>query len=285
MTIRLFVLLSVLALLACAKPAHAAQSYDNCAGFVTTLPAVISAQGTWCLKQDLATAITSGNAITINANNVTLDCNDFKLGGLAAGLATQTTGVYATDRVNLTVRHCNIRGFHTGIAFMGTLAGGNLIEDNRFDGNTDFGMQIFGDGSVIQRNRLFDTGGSTVSSDFMAIYTGSLVDILDNTISGVVATTSSNGYAYGMFVVANNVRGNRVSGLVPDGSGLAEGISMNTNDRFFLTENYLIGTAIAGSIGLECLNPGIGRAKDNVIAGFATGIHNCGDAGGNDVTP
>jgi len=138
---------------------------------------------------------------------------------------------------------------------------------------------------VVQRNRLFDTGGSSVSQDFMAIYSGSLVDFLDNTISGVVATTSSNGYAYGMFVVANNVRGNRISGLVPDGTGLAKAISMNTNERFFLTENYLIGDGITGSIGLDCLNPGVGRSKDNVIAGFDTGINNCGDAGGNDVTP
>ena len=70
------------------RAAHAAQSYDNCTGFITSVPAVISTQGTWCLKQDLATAIASGNAISVNANNVTLDCNDFKLGGLAAGAGT-----------------------------------------------------------------------------------------------------------------------------------------------------------------------------------------------------
>ncbi|HMB42889.1 MAG TPA: hypothetical protein VKM00_03310 [Luteimonas sp.] len=287
MTIRSFVLLSVLALLACAKPAHAAQSYDNCAGFITTLPAIISAQGTWCLNKDLNTALTSGNAITINANNVTLDCNDFKLGGLAAGLATQTIGVFATDRVNLTIRHCNIRGFVTGIFLTGALSGGHAVEDNRLDGNTDVGMDIEGDGSVVRRNRIFDTGGSTVHSDFDGIYTSGSVDVLDNTVSGVVATSGSNGYAIGMFLGGNVVSGNHVSGLVPDGTGVAWGIHMNSTGRFFLTDNNLLGDGSSGSEGLSCIPPGVpyGRAKDNVVSGFATGNFNCGDAGGNDISP
>src|SRR4249920_1444376 len=82
--------------------AHAAQSYDNCTGFITSLPATISTQGTWCLKQDLATAVTTGSAILINTNNVTIDCNDFKLGGLGAGLATLANGIYSLNRVNAT---------------------------------------------------------------------------------------------------------------------------------------------------------------------------------------
>jgi hypothetical protein len=214
-----------------------------------------------------------------------LDCNDFKLGGLAAGVASQTIGVYATDRVNLTVRHCNIRGFHTGISFAGTLAGGNAIEDNRFDGNTDIGMSIFGDGSVVQRNRVFDTGGSTVSSNFIAIYTAGSVNVLDNTVSGIVATSGSNGYAIGLFMGGNIVSGNRISGLIGDGTGLDWGIAMNITSHFFITDNQLIGDGSTGSLGLSCINPGEGRAKDNVVTGFDTGLSNCGDAGGNDVSP
>ncbi|HEY0661023.1 MAG TPA: hypothetical protein VGD21_06870 [Lysobacter sp.] len=75
--------LAALVLLVHAVPVQAAESYDNCTGFIETLPATISTQGTWCLKHDVGTAITEGNAVTIAANNVTLDCNDFKIGGLA----------------------------------------------------------------------------------------------------------------------------------------------------------------------------------------------------------
>src|SRR6185369_13051491 len=85
---------------------RAAESYDNCVGFVDSVPAVIATQGTWCLRHDLSTAITAGNAITIATNNVIIDCNDFKLGDLSAGAGTQAVGVQATDRLNTTVRHC-----------------------------------------------------------------------------------------------------------------------------------------------------------------------------------
>src|SRR4029079_7326065 len=107
--------------------ALAAQSYDNCTGYITVLPAIISTQGTWCLKQDLATAITSGAAITINTNNVTIDCNNFKLGGLAAGLGTNAYGVFANNRFNATVRHCNVRGFYVGVFLAGASGGGHAV--------------------------------------------------------------------------------------------------------------------------------------------------------------
>src|SRR5688572_33166642 len=91
--------------------AAAAESYDSCKGVITALPATITTPGTWCLKQDLATLLASGNAITVKANDVTLDCNDFKLDGSGAGVSTKTIGIRAVDVSNVTVRHCNVRGF------------------------------------------------------------------------------------------------------------------------------------------------------------------------------
>src|SRR5688500_7900792 len=77
---------------------RAAESYDNCTGFIDSLPAVITKQGTWCMRKDLSTAIDTGNAITVATNNVTIDCNDFKIGGLAAGVDTLAHGIVAADR-------------------------------------------------------------------------------------------------------------------------------------------------------------------------------------------
>ena len=123
--------------------ARAAQSYDNCAGFIDSLPATISTQGVWCLRKDLATSMTSGNAINITTNNVTIDCNDFKIGGLGAGNASTTSGIYANNRQNVTVRHCNVRGFHYGIIFNG--GAGHLVEDNRLDNSLYRGIYVSGD--------------------------------------------------------------------------------------------------------------------------------------------
>src|SRR5688572_11895990 len=139
---------------------RAAESYDNCAGFIDSLPATISTQGVWCLRKDVSTAIAAGAAITVATNNVTLDCNDFKLGGLSAGTATATRGILATGRQNIRVRNCNIRGFHTGLDIEG---GGHLVEDNNLNGNLSVGLRVSGDGSIVRRNSVIDTGGSTLA--------------------------------------------------------------------------------------------------------------------------
>jgi len=126
--------------------AHGAESYDNCAGFITSVPASIDTAGTWCLNQNLSTAITSGNAISINVDNVVLDCNDFKLDGSAAGISTNASGIAANNRYNVTVRHCNVRGFLNGLSLYGSSGGGHKVEDNRVDGNTSAGIGVAGYG-------------------------------------------------------------------------------------------------------------------------------------------
>ena len=282
MNVRSFALLCLLAPLTCVRPVHAAQSYDNCSGTIASLPAVINSQGTWCMKQDLATAITSGAAITVNTNNVTIDCNDYKLGGLAAGAGTQAYGVLANTRTNVTVRHCNIRGFLIGLFFLGTGAG-HVVEDNRFDGNTHVGMVVAGDGSVIRRNRITDTGGSTVTQDATAIDGEGNADILDNTVSGLAATTGSNADAYGIKAVSDpngRIIGNGIAGLVHDGTGKVFGITMFGAGHLVLRDNDVSGDGSAGSVGISCYDSQ-GTAKDNVTTGFVTAINACSDGGGN----
>ena len=112
------------------QPVRAAHSYATCTGYVESLPATISTPGHWCLRRDLSIAQDSGAAITIVANNVTLDCNDFKLDGLSAGLDTLAFGVLAQERANTTVRRCVVRGFYVGVRLVG---GGHLVEDNQLE--------------------------------------------------------------------------------------------------------------------------------------------------------
>jgi parallel beta-helix repeat protein len=294
------ILLAMALLLAGPKAARAAESYDNCTGFITSLPAVISTQGTWCLKQDLNTAIATGKAITIATNNVTLDCNDFKIGGLAAGTGTQTFGIYAIDRSNATVRHCSIRGFRYGILFGSsdpfTSPGGHTIEDNRLDGNTLVGIYVTGDGSTIQRNRVFDTGQTTTSATVYGIFAQYSVDVLDNTVTGVVARTASNGSAIGISTLISaggSISGNRLRGLLKDGTGLEEGIVSDSDYNLAIRNNDLAGNATTGSVGIECNNnynaisgpTDNGTTKNNVINGFVTGIQGCSDDSGNVLAP
>ena len=260
-------------------PAHAAQSYDNCTGFIDTLPATISTQGTWCLRHDLSTAIVDGAAITIAANNVTIDCNDFKVGGLVAGAGTNAFGISAHGRFNTTVRNCNVRGFLYGISTDG--GGGHLIEHNSLDSNTDTAIDVRSPGSTIRNNRVLDTGGSTVFTIGYAygIAAFSGVDVLDNTVDGVAATPngSGNAMAYGIYTYDNgdgNVSGNRVHGLVASGTGSTRGIYNNSSGRLIVRDNDVQGSGVSGSIGVRCTN-NLATTRDNVVAGFATGVQDC----------
>ena len=91
-----------------------------CNAFITSLPYTITTQGHYCFNRNLSTAITAGAAITINSDFVVLDLNNFKPGGGSAGPATTATGVYASNRSNITIRNGNIRGFAFGISLDAT---------------------------------------------------------------------------------------------------------------------------------------------------------------------
>lgn len=271
-------LVLITGLLAVPSPAPAAESYDNCTGFVDSVPATISTQGTWCLRGDLATGITSGAAITLNANNVTLDCNHFKLGGLAGGLGTQTNGVVASGRYNATLRNCSIRGFRHGVYLVS--GGGHLVENNRFDGNTYIGIGITAGPSTIRGNSVVDTGLSIASNYVAGIDANGGTDVIDNTINGVAAG-GTGVTAFGIRTNGNglaSVSGNRVRGLAPSGTGLAYGIYNYNSGRMVIRENDLQGTGSAGSVGIRCID-NAATARDNVVAGFTTAVEACLSSG------
>jgi len=280
---RALVAFLLLILLACATPrrAAAAEGYDGCSGFITSLPAVIAAEGTWCLKQDLATAITSGYAIRINSNNVTIDCNGFKVGGLTAGPDTAADGIVAFNQSHVTVRNCSVRGFNTGIwlnASSATSAGDHLVENNRIDGNTHYGLNISGDGSIVRRNLVTNSGGTANCCQVVGIYVGYSVYVLDNTIAGVVSTPS---YARGIEAGLDSasISGNRISGIT--GAGAPSAIVASSSDHLTIRDNHLLGDGSTGTYGIYCSDSSP-IAKDNEVNGFASGISYCTDAGGND---
>jgi parallel beta-helix repeat protein len=247
-------LLAVAWLLSVAANVNAAESYDNCTGFIDALPATISTQGVWCLRQNLSTAITTGAAINIATNNVTIDCNDFKIGGLAAGDSSLAIGIYADAQQNATVRHCGIRGFIRGIWL--SSGAGHLVEDNRLDNNLYAGIVISGDNNRVQRNRVYDTGGSTGNTISYGIYAAG--DVMDNTVAGVFANGATPA-RYGIHVSGSGsvARGNQVRGL-----DVASGV-------------------MGAAIGIHAANPGITLAGNRISAEVATTGNGINGVGGN----
>ena len=281
--------LAALALLASlgTVPARAAESYDNCTGFIDSVPAVITTQGTWCLRKDLSTALTGVSAIDIQTSNVTIDCNGFKLGGLAAGVGTFSTGIYAYGtRSNITVRNCAIRGFRMGIGIYANEPGtGHLVEDNRLDQITSQGIYVIGDGSVVQRNRVIDTGGAQDSDRATAITV--LGDAIDTVVDGIagaeaVVDFSPQGlYSGGVGNIPGIgfvVRGNRIRNLVPKGNREAVGIGiagygMSVRDNVIAQYQSTIGKAVYCSTG--------GVLSGNHIYNYSQGAFTCVDGGHN----
>jgi hypothetical protein len=104
------------------------------------------------------------------------------------------------------------------------------------------------------------------------------VDILENTVNGV-APTGTNATAYGIYTTSNgngSVSGNRVRGLSSAGTGAPFGIFNATSGRLVSRDNVVQGPGpgIVGGIGIRCFTSEA-TARDNVIAGFATGIDGC----------
>lgn len=271
------VLLTVVGALAISRPAHA-ETYATCAGFIEALPATITTQGTWCLRKDLNTSISSGNAITIATNNVTIDCNNFKIGGLGAGDGSIANGISAASRSNATVRNCSIRGFYRGVTLPG--GSGHLVQDNLVDQSLLTGIHVTGENNRVQRNRVNDTGGATGLDYAVAIEANA--DVIDNTVSGVFAAADTT-YADGIVLYGsgNTARGNQVRGLLPAGSeGNALGIyAIDSGIR--ISDNHVsVATKTAGN-GIEGSADGNTFCTGNSVANFDTPYLSCDQNVGN----
>ena len=235
---------SLLVLLACVLGAAPARAETvNCTP-ITTLPAVITVQGVYCFTGDLATAMTTGNAIDIQTNNVVLDLNSFKLGGLSAGPGTQATGIFASNRQNLTIKNGTIRGFLRGIRLFDSGASqGHIVEDIRADQNTVIGIQVEGAGTIVRNNQVVATGGTTV--------------------------LGANANAFGIavsFAGGPQVLNNAVINTVAQGTGIAWGIYLNIVIGGLVVNNRITGA----DRGIEFANGSTGKYRDTLTFDVTT---------------
>lgn len=188
--------LVVLALVLGATPARA--ETQNCTP-ITTLPAVIGAPGAYCFTGDLSTPIMFGNAIEIQTDEVVLDLNGFKLGGLAAGPGTFAVGIFAQNRAGITIKNGTIRGFWRGIALQDSGASqDHVVEVIRADQNRFTAIQVDGASVLIRDNQVVATGGSTIAPDSNSYgirAEGEDPRVLDNNVANTVGVGAGAGTA------------------------------------------------------------------------------------------
>jgi nitrous oxidase accessory protein NosD len=213
----------------------------------------------------------------VTVNNVTIDCTGHKIGGLNAGPTTQAIGINATERSNVTVTGCNLRGFHTAIFLTGS---GHVVERNRIEGSTFRAIALQATPALIRDNFILDTGlGLTVPTDAAVIASGD-IDITGNTIAGVDGA-EIGGFVYGIHSDAasgNRISGNTVREVTNVAFGNTAAIFIGEDSWYTaVRDNVLSAYSGAGpdaAFGIFCDNSHV-HARDNQIFGFAATVSGC----------
>lgn len=248
------VLAPALLAVAALAPAPAAAEMLTCTT-ISSLPYTISVPGHYCLHQNFNGAFASP-AILVNANNVVLDCNDHFINNTSGGV----TGVYASNRQQVTVRNCGLTNFGRGIAFFESTAGASrnhLVTGNRVLRSRLTGIQMAGTANVVEFNRVSDNFGGSAAYTY-----GILVTSFDGKgVANVIRNNTVTHFAPALYVhavgiylmgVGNGaILNNTVSGLFPPLDKLADGIVAFTD---------VFGTAAVGNtvLAVTGLPPGGG---------------------------
>ncbi len=251
---------------------------------IDSIPFIITVQGIYCLTGNLASGLTSGDMITVATNNVTIDMNGFKLGGLAAGAGTFSIGIRASSRRNITIRNGSIRGFHRGIWLDGGAANssGHLLEDLRLDGNTSTGARVEGTGNIIRNNQVVNTGPGDNSTIAVGIF---IINSNDSVVEGnVISSVSETGTSVGIVVSESSlieVRNNTV--LRTEDATFNRGIAVSSATDVTIIGNRILNPATTGTAGIIDDDSGSSGVNciDNIIAGYTTAISGCDFVSGN----
>ena len=275
---QLFFVLSLLLLFS-----YSVQAETTECTVISSLPYVISTQGIYCLKGNLATGMTSGNAIEINNNNVVIDLNGYKLGGQGAGKGTNAYGIYAYQKQNITLRNGTVRGFYKGI-YLGDTGGyatsqAHLVEDIRVDVNTYIGIEVRGRGNIIRKNQVVDTGGRSPAADaFGIVIYGPGNRVINNDVYETVAGGSYD--ALGIYFLTADggiVENNRVGNTANPSSWTSYGIYINSSNDALITNNRITTM----DYGIYYYTGSSGKYRDNLTTGCTEPFTGGLDAGGN----
>ena len=249
----------------------------NCT-VITHLPYVINKEGIYCLRRNLSTSISSGDAIEINKSNVTIDLNGYRISGLLAGKLTRTNGIYSNKKRNIKIRNGSIRGFYRAVYLDDdkpfTASRGNLIEDIHADRNTFMGFRVFGSNNIVRRNQVIDTGGSKHQDSTWAIsFVGPGGRLVDNDIHGVRA--ANEGWARGIGLWDSNatvVEGNRINAVKAAFGSSGKGLGVSCNDA--TRDVVIVGNRIIDATnGIYFAGVSTGKYMNNVTSGVDTSFY------------
>ncbi len=246
---------------------------------ITSVPYTISSAGYYQLGANLNVTGTSGNIITVNASNVTLDfAGHYITGPDPTPTSTTLNGVYAYERANLliqngTVSHCRVGVYLDGNNQSATNNVNAIVRNLLANDCSYCGVELTGPvNATVTQNRVTNTGGGP-SSGYVAafgIYVaggGAGNTVSNNTIANLTAASGHN--AIGIAGALNYAAtGNSISN-VTSSTGTAAGMDQAT---------FAVGNLISHAIyGLSFCT----KYKDNLTDGCTYPFNSGTDAGGN----
>jgi hypothetical protein len=150
---------------------------------ITYVPYTIPSDqpGFYYLAGNLTYSSTSGSAITVNADNVTLDLMGFTITG------TNTPGpigIYLGNQSNVTIRNGTIYGFDLGIK-TGFISGSNRVVNVKFSHTGACSVELFGHNNLLK-------GCSSINTVANSPYVSTMY-IDEGTITGCTVFNSGIG--------------------------------------------------------------------------------------------
>jgi Right handed beta helix region len=265
----------MLSMVGIATPVRAQTEVSACR-VISPQTSVITAAGVYCLTADRA----SGVGISVQADDVVIDCNHHRIEAPFLSAGSGIASVLGKSR--MTVRRCTVRGFNRGIDIKG--GSSHVVEDNLIDRSRTAGIDVGSSSqpsntSAIRRNRVVNTGTSSTQSPRGISVNGSMVQVLDNQVSGLIAEGSASSVAgaagIGLFGTGHVVRGNTVTQIT------VAGIRAILGGRI-VRDNSVVNVASTVAIGINA--PAI--CRNNSVRGFSIPV-NCagGVASGNLALP
>jgi hypothetical protein len=179
----------------------------------------ITAPGYYRLTKNIVSSAMTGNIITIQQHNVTIDFNSFFIIG-PTNTANTVVGVSANEFGNITIKNGTIAFCQVGIQFNGngstTTANVNQsVENMRFSKCWSYGIYIpaSSPGTVLSNCLFSQIGGSTAGTlpggcAILGSFSDQTIQVKDNIINNVTGDSGSPTNSYGIlyaFAVRNSI--------------------------------------------------------------------------------
>ncbi len=225
----------------------------NCA-LISSLPTTITASGDYCLASTMQVSLSSGAAITIAANEVTIDFNENAIVNAPSAYTAAAVGVLAEGRGNVTLKNGTLRGFRTGIRVTTSAAGLSVIpviENMRIDRSYSVGIELSALGPVVRNCQVINTG--IAYAGFPANFTAKAISLPSN------QGGSSTSYLY-----ENDILNVAAYPFFSQGA-CSEGVSVGSASRSLIERSRINGSCRAVSNPYDA---GALYARDNVTAPY-----------------